>query len=116
MSIAHHTPAITVEQDGSEIIIRVRVATAAATPDEPIGVERVALERLGLEYAPILAHAQSGALQTRWVGRRRFTTRAWLLALLQSLPPAADVAPAVDDIATAIQKRALRRARAGGAR
>lgn len=100
--------AITVEHDGAQITITVR--TTSAPVDELVPVTADALEPLGLEYAPILAHAQSGVLRTVWIGRRRFTRRSWLLGLAKALPPATAEQPD-DDIGNAVRKRARRAAR-----
>jgi hypothetical protein len=101
-----HDAAIDVQQDGSQVTITLR--TASQPQDALIPVTADALKPLGLEYGPIVRHAQTGTLRTCWIGRNRFTKLSWLLALVEALPPATTDAPE-DDLTEAARKRARRR-------
>jgi hypothetical protein len=81
---------------------------AAESVDEIVPVTREAIEAAGLDYAPTVRAAQTGELRTVRQGRRRLTTRVWLLAYVTALPPASARVDADDDVAAAARKRALR--------
>lgn len=83
-------------------------ANTMIAADEIVPVTRQAIEAEELDYAPALRAAQSGKLRTVWQGRRRLTTRRWLVEYVMQLPAASIVEP-TDDLMIAARKRAARR-------
>ena len=82
---------------------------ARAQVDEIVPFTREGITAAGLDYAPCLAAAQHGTLRTVWQGRRRFTTRAWLVAYVIALPAAVSAAPVDDDLAIAARRMRVAR-------
>ena len=87
-----------------------RHAPGSATADE-----LVKLRDLPFESAARRALVRDGRLKVVRVGRHLFTSRAAVVALFETLPPARLPGPKpkaapVDDLAAAARKRAVRRA------
>jgi hypothetical protein len=77
-------PRTTVDIDGSELTIRIVVETQK--PDELVPITQADLEPFGLELRPIRRLIAAGKLRVVEIGRRRFTKRSFLLALVDELP------------------------------
>jgi hypothetical protein len=65
--------------------------TVPASADRLVPITPEGLKAVGLEYRPIIRLADEGTLQTRRIGRARFTCHAWLVEMLDRLPRAAVV-------------------------
>jgi hypothetical protein len=100
--------AIDVARDGDEI--RIVIRTAAQPTDALIAFTPAGLKAHGIEFKPAAKFAAEGLLKTVWIGRRRFTSVARLLALVDVLPTAS-AAEQIDELAEAVAKRAAKRAR-----
>ena len=87
-------------------------APSGSGADELIGLTPEALERAGFEHAPIVKLAEAGTLRTIRIGRKRYTTRAWLVALAEKLPPARAADEHEDEVTAAARRRATRRSAA----
>ncbi len=89
-----------------------------APVDELVPLTAEALAKMGLEARAVHRLVVNGALKTVAIGRRRFTRRSYLLALVDTLPavehrntkPAKVTAPQ-SDLEIAVAKSAARRAR-----
>lgn len=83
--------------------------------DDLVHVALGPISALGLELRPVQALIADGRLKTIVIGRRRFTKKSLLLALVDELPHAARAAcgpaPKRDDaLAKAVERAATRRA------
>jgi hypothetical protein len=92
-----------------------RVAARLGDRDELVAVAAKPLAALGLELRAIQRLVADGKLRAVRIGRRVFTRRAYLLALVDELAPATaadDPEEEPDELAIAVAKAAQRRARA----
>jgi hypothetical protein len=78
----------TVEVNGNEIVIRLRLDAGAAntTTDRLIRVEHATLDAEGFELSGIKSHIRSGALPYVKIGRSTFVRMSDLLALPKASP------------------------------
>lgn len=92
-----------------------RLADRLGVPDELVAVAAEPLEAMGLELAAVRALVTSGRLKAVRIGRRVFTKRSYLLAMVDELPAAVST-PAVpvethDELQEAVARAAKRKER-----
>jgi hypothetical protein len=95
-----------------DMLLDALAAPSGTGGDELIALERAALERHGFEHAPVVRLAEEGTLRSVKIGRKRYTTRAWLVELAASLPPARSAERGDDEVTAAARRKAARKAAA----
>jgi hypothetical protein len=109
---AAQLPEATLSLEGGELVIRVRLD--AEPRDELVAIAADALKPYGLELRAVQTLIADGLLRAVTIGRRRFTRRSLLLALVDELPTSTHV-PADQpkaDVLTLAASKAARRASA----
>ena len=98
-----------------------RPAYSADPPDSLVPIAGKPLSELGLELRAVQRLIAVGWLRVVAIGRRRFTKRSYLLALVDELRPVGpkarkDEPEKVDELAVAVALAAARRAKRAGGR